>query len=61
MRVTDEINQNGKFEIHIILTNEDATLTQTAILQFAEKTANCKAHQTRMRRLAILIDKRLKK
>lgn len=59
MKVTKEVNQNGKVEIRITLTNEDATLTQTAILQFAEKIANCKAHQSRMRILAMLIDKQL--
>lgn len=59
MKVFKETNDKGRTEIHVILTNEDAELTQCAVLQFAEKTANCKAHCSRMRRLAILIDKKL--
>lgn len=59
MKVTKEINEKGLTEIHSIMTVEEAELTQAAILQFAEKTANKKAHQVKMRRLAILIDKKL--
>ena len=41
------------------MTQEEAELTQTAVLQFAENIANRKPHQSKMRRLAILIDKKL--
>lgn len=59
MKVNRETNDKGKTEIHIVLTLEDAELSQTAVLQFAENIANRKSHQARMRRLAILIDKQL--
>lgn len=59
MKVNRETNDKGKTEIHIVLTLEDAELTQTSVIQFAENIAHCKAHQARMRRLANLIDKTL--
>ncbi len=59
MKVTKQTNEKGKPEIAIIVTPEDAELMQTALIQFSEKVANCKAHQSRMRRLAMLIDKKI--
>lgn len=59
MKVTKNINDKGIEEIVIIITKEDAELLQIAILQFAEKVANSKKHQTRMRRLSMLVDKTL--
>lgn len=59
MKVTRETNTNGKESISIELSVGDAELLQTVALQFAENIANCKQHHARMRRLAMLIDKKL--
>lgn len=59
MKVTSSDNKKGIKEIHVVMTQEEAELTQTAVLQFAENIANRKPHQSKMRRLAILIDKKL--
>ena len=59
MKVTSSENEKGIKEIHVVMTQEEAELTQTAVLQFAENIANRKLHQSKMRRLAILIDKKL--
>lgn len=60
MKVSRETNEKtGKDEIRIVLTPDDAGLLQTAANMFAEKTAHCKQHHARMRRLAILIDKKI--
>lgn len=59
MKVTKQTHEKDIPEIHIILTVEESELMQAAALQFAEKTANCKAHESKMRRLAMLLDKQL--
>lgn len=57
MKVTKEINHKQIDEVQIVLTLEEATLVQTAVLQFAENIANRDTHKSKMRRLAMLIDK----
>lgn len=57
MKVTKENNPKQIDEVRIVLTVEEATLVQTAVLQFAENIANREAHKSKMRRLAMLIDK----
>ena len=59
MKVTSSKNEKGIKEIHIVITQEEAELTQTAVIQFAENIANKKPHQSKMRRLAIMIDRNL--
>lgn len=59
MKVEKTINENDKAELRITISANDAELLQTAVLQFAEKVSNTKAHTARMRRLAMLIDKKL--
>ena len=59
MRVAKQTNENGKEEITIVLTPDDAGLLQSVAHQFAEYIANCKQHRVKMRRLIMLIDKKL--
>lgn len=59
MKVSKQTNPRNIDEIHVIMTVEEAELTQTAVNQFAENIANKKSHQSKMRRLAMLIDKAL--
>ena len=59
MKVDKKITENGKTEIHIVVSNEDANLLQTAAIQFADKVAHIPAHSARMRRLAMLLDKKI--
>lgn len=59
MKVEKTTNEKGKEDLHIIISVNDGELFQTAVLQFAEKVSNTKAHTSKMRRLAMLIDKKL--
>ena len=59
MKVSKQTNPRNIDEIHVVMTVEEAELTQTAVNQFAENIANKKSHQSKMRRLAMLIDKAL--
>lgn len=59
MKVEKTTNEKQQAELHVTISASDAELLQTAVLQFAEKVSNTKAHASRMRRLAMLIDKKL--
>lgn len=59
MKVDKIIKTESREAIIIEMVIDDAGLLQSVLIQFAEHLAHTKGHRAKMRRLAMLIDKKL--